>query len=770
MNRSSLFERPEMPYAKTSGEDPAEMIGTDSYFDAAHAIVGQQLLDQRNDQGHWVGRLSTSALSTATAVSALSLYRKHSLDRGLSDRGLSERAVSDGAEQDGSLANVWDPTRLQSLIRGGVTYLLQAQNEDGGWGDTDKSYSNIATTYLGWAALELATSLPDDELSLSAVQNAVKLAKSRIDQWGGIAALRARYGRDKTFVVPILTNCALAGIVDWREVVALPFEAAWVPQKYYRFLRLPVVSYAVPALVAIGQAKYFHHPPIWPLRWLRRKAVEPTMRVLLRMQPSSGGYLEAAPLTSFVAMSLAATGRADHPVTRNAIRFLVDSVLSDGSWPIDTNLATWVTTLSINALAAGPDLWLDFDDNGPAEPGSGANPSHRTGSWNAGLTSANESVNGNSDGASVMADWSLMPESGWQWLVDCQYQQPHPFTGADPGAWGWTNLSGSVPDADDTPGALLALFVAHRLSGRQRIRFSQTDLRGRARAGVLWLLDLQNRDGGWPTFCRGWGRLPFDRSGVDLTAHVMRAFVCWYPAMDAALQIRMQKALLRGWDYIARSQRPDGSWLPLWFGNQDREDDENPIYGTAKTVVGLCDLWQHFHGMSKGNRPYRLPNRIRSTIRQGVVCLGQLQNEDGGWGGGPSIKEYVSRQGVAHEYTSSIEETGLAVEALSHWLLTCRNEEEKVETAQGGELFHQVLGQTRAGVAFLCQRIHNNEHRNSWPIGFYFAKLWYHEESYPLVFSVAALSRWKAVKTPQVEASAGGYRHRSHSLEGNASQ
>ena len=23
----------------------------------------------------------------------------------------------------------------------------------------------------------------------------------------------------------------------------------------------------------------------------------------------------------------------------------------------------------------------------------------------------------------------------------------------------------------------------------------------------------------WPTFCRGWGRLPFDRSGSDLTAH-----------------------------------------------------------------------------------------------------------------------------------------------------------------------------------------------------------------------------------------------------------
>ena len=44
-----------------------------------------------------------------------------------------------------------------------------------------------------------------------------------------------------------------------------------------------------------------------------------------------------------------------------------------------------------------------------------------------------------------------------------------------------------------------------------------------ARAGLGWLLDLQNHDGGWPTFCRGWGHLPFDRSGTDLTAHALRA-------------------------------------------------------------------------------------------------------------------------------------------------------------------------------------------------------------------------------------------------------
>ena len=82
------------------------------------------------------------------------------------------------------------------------------------------------------------------------------------------------------------------------------------------------------------------------------------MKLLAKMQPGSGGFLEAIPLTSFVAMSLAHTGRADHEVTHNCIRFIVDSFRCEGrygetaigTWPIDTNLATWTTTLAINAL------------------------------------------------------------------------------------------------------------------------------------------------------------------------------------------------------------------------------------------------------------------------------------------------------------------------------------------------------------------------------------------------------------------------------------
>ena len=199
------------------------------------------------------------------------------------------------------------------------------------------------------------------------------------------------------------------------------------------------------------------------------------MNVLGKMQPQSGGYLEATPLTSFVVMSLAATERAGHSVSQRGLEFLVNSMNDDGSWPIDTNLATWVTSLSINALASDPE-----DD----------------------------------------AQWCTPDLLDWH--LGCQHEVRHPFTGAEPGGWGWSDLSGAVPDSDDTPAAILALeHMKPSLDFEQQQRCDKA-----IQAGAGWLRKLQNRDGGWPTFCRGWGKLPFDRSSNDLTAHSLESFGC----------------------------------------------------------------------------------------------------------------------------------------------------------------------------------------------------------------------------------------------------
>jgi squalene-hopene/tetraprenyl-beta-curcumene cyclase len=71
-----------------------------------------------------------------------------------------------------------------------------------------------------------------------------------------------------------------------------------------------VVSYALPALIAIGQAIHHHHPSWNPLpRLIRQIMRRPTLTVLELIQPENGGFLEATPLTSFVTMALASPVR-----------------------------------------------------------------------------------------------------------------------------------------------------------------------------------------------------------------------------------------------------------------------------------------------------------------------------------------------------------------------------------------------------------------------------------------------------------------------------
>src|SRR5437879_3250151 len=90
---------------------------------ACHTALSA-LLAERNAHGYWTGELSTSALSTATAVSALALVQKHDPPSG----------------------------RFDPLIAPALAWLADHQNRDGGWGDTSTSISNISTSMLVRAA------------------------------------------------------------------------------------------------------------------------------------------------------------------------------------------------------------------------------------------------------------------------------------------------------------------------------------------------------------------------------------------------------------------------------------------------------------------------------------------------------------------------------------------------------------------------------------------------------------------------------------------
>ena len=567
----------------------------------------ERLMKSRSEDGLWRGALSSSAISTAVSVFALQRI---------------------------------DAERYAEQINAGVRWLHATMKDDGSWGDSVESPSNMTATLLTY-------------VSLYAVGQAPPASRQYLDRhFGGddeealTQGVLRYYGRDLTFSVPILMMCALAGVVkSWKHIPIFPFELATLPQRLFRYLNLPVVSYAIPALIAIGICQM--HKKGGVLVPLRRLFVPKAMRVLVSMQPVDGGFLEAAPLTAFVSMCLAEGGFREHEVTQACARFLIITVREDGSWPIDTNLSGWLTSLAAKVLP----------------------------------------VEGQELSAKSLELAGIIRRNATTTV--------HPFTAAAPGGWGWSDLSGSVPDGDDTSGALVALHHLLREDGRcekEDVRGKREEVPAEVVNGLEWLMWLQNNDGGMPTFCKGWGKLPFDRSSPDITAHAILAMGLWLPALEGKLKDKVQKNFDR---MIAWMEKNCGEgWVPLWFGDQDAADEKAPVYGTATAIDYLMST--HHPAATK-------------LAQSQVGFLLRTQNEDGGWGGNKDVGSKVTF-------------TCRALAALAHF----------------PNLYDDAK---QRGWDYLYRRFKAGTLYDREPIGLYFSRLWYSEELYNSLFLLNALKR-----------------------------
>ncbi len=543
-----------------------------------------QLKAQEEVTGLWNGRLSSSAVSTAIAAFAL-------LGRG--EEGPCLKAAQ---------------------------WLVEHVNADGGWGDTPASPSNMTASLIVCSTL---FALRNQFESTAVRERAKAWLCEHLGNDDFIAGILQYYGKDLTFSAPLLSMCTLSGMLGedaWVRIPRLPFSLAVLPRSLFTVINIGVVSYALPALIAVGLLQYRKAGSDTP--WTEGLIIPRVLKKLEAMLPASGGYLEAAPLTGFVSMCLSAAGHEQHPVACATREFLTHNQREDGSWPIDTNLSTWLSSLAIKALVENHAL----DDAEKAR--------YRAA------------------------------------LLARQSREAHPFTETAAGGWAWTDLPGGVPDADDTAAALLALALLDCPYNEQ------------IEAGLQWLLRLQNRDGGMPTFCKGWGFLPFDRSCPDITAHALRAFASWQGQCPD-----LGKAMSRMLHYLQKHQDAEGAWSPLWFGAQDVVDKRNRVYGTAVVLEHLHVL----QGMDK-----------QDFIQKGLDYLLQAQNEDGLWGGDKSSQ-------------SNIECSAKAIAALA------------------------AYPQTRALAQAALKQLPLSEKLPASPIGLYFASLWYDEELYPLLFTLLAL-------------------------------
>jgi len=582
-------------------------------------IYSKLLLQKRNAQGYWNGQLSSSALGVAVAITALYFY---------------------------------DTKGNASEISSGLTWLKKNVNADGGFGDSPQSVSNVSTSLLCYAAVKVCSKEADNDMLISQIGNYLRSQNIDVNSEQLIAAILNFYKTDRTFSVPILTMCAFCGVPGheaFESIPQLPFELSLLPRSLYKILNLSVVSYAIPALVAVGIAIFSFKQRKNPLMRLVRKAsINKSLNLLRNIQPESGGYLEAIPLTAFVVLCLIESGYRELEVVRDGITFLKRTQRTDGSWPIDIDLSTWVSTLAVKSLRNHLDERLPLIDQQK-------------------LTAH---------------------------FLTIQNKTIHPFNGTQPGGWGWTSYPGSVPDCDDTPGTILALLALNQ-------HYPQL-IQESVLAGLSWLMGLQNSDGGFPTFSKGWGKLPFDQSCADLTGHAILAMAkvdtAFHSTMNSNQYSKLNKSFVRSVSYLEKNQDQSGYWLPLWFGNQHTADHTNPVYGTARVLSYLNETLDIRMGSE-----YEV--RLKSMIEGGCRYLISVQNQDGSWGGALNIK-------------GSIEETALAVTALTR---------------------NGFNDECASGISWLAEKI-KSEGLIATPIGLYFASLWYDEELYPLTAYVECLS------------------------------
>ena len=219
-----------------------------------------------------------------------------------------------------------------------------------------------------------------------------------------------------------------------------------------------------------------------------------------------------------------------------------------------------------------------------------------------------------------------------EWLLGQQSTREHPFTHAAPGAWAWTPLSGGVPDADDTSGALLALrrlgdpdVAGHRGSGGRRTLVARGSESRRRRSDVL------------PRLGHAAVRSQHARDHRARAAGVERLV----PAFRSGAAAGRCEARSAAGPDVPRGHASARTARGFRSGSatSTRPTRTIPTYGTARVLLGSA-----FEP-----RPRRAASRRMSSARR--PWLLEAQNADGGWGGSRAVP-------------SSIEETGVVLAAL----------------------------------------------------------------------------------------------------------
>lgn len=267
---------------------------------------------------------------------------------------------------------------------------------------------------------------------------------------------------------------------------------------------------------------------------------------------------------------------------------------------------------------------------------------------------------------------------------------------AFPGGWGFSHINTINPDVDDTTASLRAIARSVTTNTHDRQAWER---------GILWVLSMQNDDGGWPAFEKNTNRsffkmLPIEKAefiltdppSPDLTGRTLQ-FLGEYTHLTYTHSI-----VQAGIQSLERNQEMDGSWYGRWGICY--------LYGTWAAITGLIAV-----GVSPAN----------SAVANGLLWIKKVQNEDGGWG--ESCKSDSENKFVP--LTSTLTHTAWAVDAL-----IAANERPSKEI--------------KKGITYLLNHLKRDDWTTDYPKGQGMAGDFYiHYHSYRYIYPLLALAHYK---------------------------
>ena len=489
-----------------------------------------------------------------------------------------------------ALLGTGNPERFEKAAR----YILEHQNEDGGWSIYAGGPSNISASVKAYFGLKLA--------GYTADHPALARAREKILAMGGVPKVNTftkiylcffgQYDYDAVPAIPpeiILFPkwfwFNIYEISSWSRAILVPLSIAYAKKPFKKIpdemgveelfvegrdqanMHLPWASKWISwrnfFLFLDRLTHWFERVHIRPLRSIALKQAEKWM--LERFEMSDGlGAIFPAVMNSIIA--LRCLGRSvDDPQFIRAMDELEKLGIEEGNtFRVQPSKSpVWDTAYALFGLG---------------ECGVPANDPRM--------------VQG--------ADWVLQKQvrNPGDWKVKNKRGQP--------GGWYFEFNNEFYPDVDDSAMVCLGLSRVEHPNGRYQ--------RESVQRAIDWILSMQCRNGGWASFDKDNDRMVFehipfadhnamlDPPTVDITGRILEMLATYGYDRD-------HRAVKRAIQFIREEQEADGSWFGRWGVNY--------IYGTMQVLRGLESMGVDHH------EPY---------IQQAAEWLRMVQNADGGWG------------------------------------------------------------------------------------------------------------------------------------------